>query len=204
MFCCLGDKPCNSALDHFVLIDFGFIEGVPGRTIISDFDFFWTTACITSQKCSSRDCRAVLLLFRVIQNPRGDVMIMDLQLPVQSVHITTKVVSLNPAHGKVYSIQHYVVKVCHWLATGRWFSLDTPVSPTNKTDHYDITEILLKVALNTISLTLNPRWPPYPPILLLIETFFYIFPKTLSYDVTRLERCVPLGLWRNVFVIWSV
>jgi hypothetical protein len=35
------------------------------------------------------------------------------------------------------------------------FSPDTPVSSTNKTDHHDITEILLKVALNTI--TLNPR-----------------------------------------------
>jgi hypothetical protein len=32
----------------------------------------------------------------------------------------------------------------------------TPVSSTNKTDRYDITEILLKVALNTITLTLNP------------------------------------------------
>ena len=32
----------------------------------------------------------------------------DLQLPVQSVPITTKVVSLNPLHGTVYSIQHYV------------------------------------------------------------------------------------------------
>ena len=31
-------------------------------------------------------------------------------------------------------------KACHWLATGRWFSLDTPVSSTNKTDRYDITE----------------------------------------------------------------
>jgi len=29
---------------------------------------------------------------------------------VQSVPITTKVVSLNPAHGKVNSIQHYVIK----------------------------------------------------------------------------------------------
>jgi hypothetical protein len=35
---------------------------------------------------------------------------LDLQLPMQSVHITTKVVSLNPAHGEVYSIQHYVIK----------------------------------------------------------------------------------------------
>jgi len=30
------------------------------------------------------------------------------------------------------------------------FSPGTPVSSTNKTDHHDITEILLKVALNTI------------------------------------------------------
>jgi hypothetical protein len=36
-----------------------------------------------------------------------------------------------------------------------WFSLDTPVSSTNKTDHHDITEILFKVALNTITLTLE-------------------------------------------------
>ena len=41
-------------------------------------------------------------------------------------------------------------KVCQWLATGRWFSPGTPVSSTNKTDHHVITEILLKVALNTI------------------------------------------------------
>jgi hypothetical protein len=29
---------------------------------------------------------------------------------VQSVSITTKVVSLNPVHGEVYSIQHHVIK----------------------------------------------------------------------------------------------
>jgi hypothetical protein len=34
----------------------------------------------------------------------------DLQLPVQSVPITTNVVSSNPAHGEVYSIHHYVIK----------------------------------------------------------------------------------------------
>ncbi len=38
-------------------------------------------------------------------------------------------------------------KVCQWLATGRWFSTGTPVSSTNKTDHHEITEISLKVAL---------------------------------------------------------
>ena len=35
--------------------------------------------------------------------------------------------------------------------TGRWSSPGTPVSSTNKTDRHDITEILLKVVLNTIS-----------------------------------------------------
>jgi hypothetical protein len=41
-------------------------------------------------------------------------------------------------------------KVCQWLATGRWFSPGPPLSFATKTDRYDITEILLKVALNTI------------------------------------------------------
>ena len=35
--------------------------------------------------------------------------------------------------------------------TGRWFSPGTPVSSTNKTNRHDITEILWKVALNTIN-----------------------------------------------------
>jgi hypothetical protein len=48
-----------------------------------------------------------------------------------------------------------VDKVCQGLATGQWFSPGTLVSSTNKTDHHDITEILLKVALNTITLTLE-------------------------------------------------
>jgi hypothetical protein len=37
------------------------------------------------------------------------------------------------------------------LATGRWLSPGTPVSSINKTDCHDITEISLKVALNTIN-----------------------------------------------------
>ena len=39
-----------------------------------------------------------------------DRMVVDLQLPVQSVLITTNVLSLNSTHGEVYSIQHYVIK----------------------------------------------------------------------------------------------
>ena len=41
-------------------------------------------------------------------------------------------------------------KVCHWLAAGRCFFPGPPVSSANKSDRHDITEILLKVALNTI------------------------------------------------------
>jgi hypothetical protein len=41
----------------------------------------------------------------------------------------------------------------------RWFSPGTPVSSTNKTDRHDMTEILLKVALNTIHLF--PRFTKY-------------------------------------------
>jgi hypothetical protein len=35
---------------------------------------------------------------------------LDLQLPMQSLPITTKVVSSNPTRGEEYSIQHYVIK----------------------------------------------------------------------------------------------
>jgi hypothetical protein len=45
--------------------------------------------------------------------------------------------------------------ICQLLATGRWFSLDSLVSSTNKTDRHDITEILLKVALNTMNQPTN-------------------------------------------------
>ena len=44
-------------------------------------------------------------------------------------------------------------KVCQWLATGLWFSPDTPISSTNKTERHDVTEILFNMALNTIKQT---------------------------------------------------
>ena len=48
----------------------------------------------------------------------------------------------------------------------RWFSPGTPVSSTNKIDRHDITEILLKVVLNTITVTLT--------LLLHASTSFYV------------------------------
>jgi hypothetical protein len=68
------------------------------------------------------------------------------------MHIPTNVVSLNPTHSEVYSIQHYVIKFVSYLwQVGGFFV----VSSTNKTDRYNITEILLKVALNTITQNLK-------------------------------------------------
>ena len=71
---------------------------------------------------------------------------LDLQLPMQSV----LVVSLNPTYGKVYSIQHYVIKFVSDLRQVGGF-LRFP--PSIKLTH-DIIKILLKVALNTITLIL--------------------------------------------------
>jgi hypothetical protein len=44
-----------------------------------------------------------------------------------------------------------LMNMCLYKYMCRWFSPGTLVSSTNKTDHHDITDILLKVALNTIN-----------------------------------------------------
>ena len=53
---------------------------------------------------------------------------------MQSVPITTKVVSSNPVHGEMHSLQHYVTCNRSVVFSG------TPVSSTNKTERHDITE----------------------------------------------------------------
>ena len=70
---------------------------------------------------------------------------------MQSVPITTKVVSLNLAYGEVYSIQHYVIKFVSNLRHVSGFlqvlQFPTPIKLTAT-----IIEILLKVVLNTINI----------------------------------------------------
>jgi hypothetical protein len=60
--------------------------------------------------------------------------------------------SSNPVHGDVYSIQHYLLKFVSDLRQVGGF-LQFPPLIGNITDHHAITEILLKVVLNTITLT---------------------------------------------------
>ena len=68
--------------------------------------------------------------------------------------------------------------VCQLLATGQWFSPGIPsVSSTNKTDRYDITEVLLKVALNTIT---------------------QIFNSLVAQDVLFFLKCLTLHLTLSV------
>ena len=68
--------------------------------------------------------------------------------------ITTKVVGSNPVHGEEYLIQHYMIKFVSDSPQVSVYFSGIPVSSTNKTDHHDINEKLLKVAFNTINL--NP------------------------------------------------
>ena len=61
--------------------------------------------------------------------------------------------------GEVYSIQHYIIKFVSDLWQVGGFPPGILVSFTNKTDRHDIAEILLKVVLNSITLT--PDWYIY-------------------------------------------
>jgi hypothetical protein len=61
----------------------------------------------------------------------------------------------NPTDGDVYSIQHYVIKfVSDLQQVDQGFS---PGNSTNKSHQDAITETLLKVVLNTITLT-RRKW----------------------------------------------
>jgi len=74
----------------------------------------------------------------------------------------------------IYLPLKYWVNRCQWLTTGWWFSLGTPVSSTNKTARHDVTEILLKVALNTINQPNQPTLPISP----LLEMIYYFLVST--------------------------
>jgi hypothetical protein len=80
-------------------------------------------------------------------------------------------------------------KVCKWLATGLWFPPVTPVSSTNKTDRHEITEILLKVTVNTIS----------HPNSYINENY-----QTLEIQLSRGEGWHPINLYNlDTFLVCS-
>ena len=75
----------------------------------------------------------------------------DSQLPVQSVPIVTKVGSSKPAHGELYTIQPYLIKIGSDLRQVGGFHRVLRFHPPDQTDHHDIAEIWMKVTLTTIA-----------------------------------------------------
>ena len=75
-------------------------------------------------------------------------------------------------------------KVCQWLATDRWLSPDTPVSFTNKIDRHDITELLLKVALNIMN---QPT----------ISNHVFHYTVALKSPIKQTKRSLQLNLTEN-------
>jgi hypothetical protein len=69
-----------------------------------------------------------------------------------------------------------------WVA--KWFSPGTPVFSTNKSDRHDITEILLKVGLNTIALPLSKSFD--------MDAFMSCF----SMQIAHYEKILILYLCR--------
>ena len=71
---------------------------------------------------------------------------------------------------------------CQWLATGRWISPGPLVSSINKTDRHDIIEILLKMALSTITLTLTPEYHlSFYVIILNCTPYLYLADMSVIY-----------------------
>jgi hypothetical protein len=108
------------------------------------------------------------------------------------------------------TIQVLCDKVCQYLAAGLWFSLGTPVSSTNKTDRHDITEILLKVVLNTVNLTHQSKYK-INTIISLSQCCFssqswteplwfikYIFDRHLQF-INHVKLWQPLPIWLSCF-----
>ena len=79
------------------------------------------------------------------------VWLVDLQLPMQSVPITTKVVNYNPVHDEVHSIQHQVIKFVSDVPQVGGFHWILRCHPSTN----NIAKILLKVTINTIIITLT-------------------------------------------------
>jgi len=73
---------------------------------------------------------------------------------IQTVPIASNVVSFNSVHGKVYSMQNYVINFASDIRQVGGVLQLLLFPPLIKTDHHNMAELLLKVALITINLTL--------------------------------------------------
>jgi hypothetical protein len=111
---------------------------------------------------------------------------LDLQLPLQSVPVTTKVVCSNPVHGDVYTEQNHVIKIDNALLQVGGFLGNS----TNKTDHNDVTEIL---SLNTISITHTSN---HMTVRYIDQHVWFWF-----YDVLTPFSTIFVLSWRSVLLV---
>jgi hypothetical protein len=72
------------------------------------------------------------------------------------------------------------------------FSLGTPVSSTNKTNRHDIIELLLKMALNIITLTLSE--PDFVIKTILVLTIVYVSISIINYMVKMILQPVVINM----------
>ena len=110
------------------------------------------------------------------------------------------VVSSNLGHGEVYSIQLYVIKFVSDLQQVS----DFPVSSTNKTNSYNIAEILLKVALNTI--TTNPQFVPLSIFggKFSIMSIFISVNNNVGHDLLVIIARLSTDLQHKTFIIFFI
>ena len=92
-------------------------------------------------------------------------------------------------------------KVCQWLVAGRWFSPGTTVSSTNKADRHDITDILLKVALNTMNI--NQTWIHVLLVFSTVVNWSALWRLTQSYCWLHLESVYVTNLCYCVVVVFT-
>jgi hypothetical protein len=116
-----------------------------------------------------------------------------LQLPVQTMPINTKVVSSNPVHSEVYSIQHYVIKFVSDLrqVSGFALSLEIQLSDGNGIQYFlpiylffhltfrcycfyssNVPTLysLLKLVNKSINIWSFAYWPCYMPLVLIMAS----------------------------------
>ena len=105
----------------------------------------------------------------------------------------------NTVHGEMYSIQHYVIKFVGDLRQVSGF-LRVPGSSTNKTDCDDITEIVLKVALNTI----NQTCLLFNYLCKTIKSFKYKLWCDLSLVVHYFFVSIQHSRWRTWLIIYCI
>jgi hypothetical protein len=84
------------------------------------------------------------------------------------------------------------------VTCGLWFSPGTLISSTNRTDHHNKTEILLKVALNTVTLPLTLSYSLFISGFEIFACFWFI----QSNVVSEKQQLFPWLNW-NKNLVWS-